>query len=301
VRDELDLREVRAFLAVVDTGSFLAAARRLSLSQPTVSLQVRRMEVQLAAELLHRDRGGCRPTPAGLRLLPHARRLLAAGERAREALDADRMVLGASTNIGVYHLPDLLAGLAPASPPPRIELRIAPHAALLDALADGLVDLALTEWWDGRPGFVAQPWHREPLVAIVPPGHPLARVKSVTLERLFAEPLIGGEPGTGTATLLRETFAHSAAMPPVRHAFGSTEGVKRAVAAGLGVSLVLHSSCREEVARGALHALRLRDGPLAKTFHVAHPEDDPPSGLAAALVAHLRQAGRAAPGPRERG
>ena len=49
--DELDLREVRAFLAVVDTGSFLAAARRLSLSQPTVSLQIRRMEVQLAAEL----------------------------------------------------------------------------------------------------------------------------------------------------------------------------------------------------------------------------------------------------------
>lgn len=292
--DELDLREVRAFLAVVDTGTFLAAARRLSLSQPTVSLQVRRMEVQLAAELLHRDRGGCRPTPAGLRLLPHARRLLAAGERAREALDADRVVLGASTNIGVYHLPDLLAGWAAASPAPRIELRIAPHAALLDALADGLVDLALTEWWDGRPGFVARPWHREPLVAIVPPGHPLARARSVTLGRLFAEPLIGGEPGTGTATLLREAFGHAVAMPAVHHAFGSTEGVKRAVAAGLGVSLVLESSCREEVARGTLRALRLRDGPLVKTFHAAHPEDDPPSELAAALLVHLEQPGRGA-------
>ena len=288
--DELDLREVRAFVAVVDAGSFHAAARRLSLSQPTVSLQVQRMETQLGAPLLVRERSGCRPTPAGATLLPHARRLLDAGERARHALERDRITVGASTNIGVYHLPDILAGWDDAAAVARIDLRVAPHAELLDALDAGGVDLALTEWWDDRGGYEALAWHREPLVAIVPPAHPPARAGSVTLERLFAEPLIGGERGTGTATLLRERFGARIAMPPVQHAFGSTEGVKRAVSAGLGVSLVLASSCRDEVARGALRALRLRDGPVAKTFHAVALAGAPRAGLAAEVLARLARA-----------
>ncbi len=285
--EALDLREVRAFVAVVDAGSFLAAARRLSVSQPTVSLQVQRMEAQLGAPLLVRERSGCRPTPAGATFLPHARRLLDAGERARRALEGERLTLGASSNIGVYHLPDVLAGWGDSAAVDRIDLQVAPHAELLEALAAGRVDLALTEWWDGRSGYDAQPWHREPLVAIVPPGHALARARSVTLERLFAEPLIGGEGGTGTATLLREAFGARIAMPAVRHAFGSTEGVKRAVSAGLGVSLVLARSCRDEVAAGALHTLRVRDGPLVKTFHAVGIAGATGAGLAGALLARL--------------
>jgi len=72
----------------------------------------------------------------------------------------------------------------------------------------------------------------------------------------------------------------------------ATSGTYRQVS--LGVSLVLESCCREEVARGSLRALRLRDGPLAKTLHAAHPEDDPPSGLAADLLEHLQREGRGA-------
>lgn len=296
--DELDLREVRAFLAVVDTGSFQAAARRLALAQPTVSQQVQRMEGQLGVALLRRERGGCTPTAAGARLLPHARRLIAAGERARHALDAQRLVLGASSNIGVYHLPDLLAGLPDASARAQIDLRIAPHRELLDELDAGAIDLALTEWWDRRSGFAAHGWHREPLVAIVPPTHPLARARSVSLERLFAEPLIGGEPGTGTATLLREAVGDSPAMPPVRHVFGSTEGVKRAVAAGLGVSLVLRSACIAEARAGVLAVLTVRDAALHKTFHAVSRDDAPVDGLAGTLLAHLLATGK--PGDRAR-
>ncbi len=289
--DELDLREVRAFVAVVDTGSFQAAAARLGLSQPTVSQQLQRMESQLGTALLVRDRGGSRPTPAGARLLPHARRLLEAGDRARHALDRERLVLGASTNIGVYHLPEVLAGWGDPGAVGRIDVRIAPHGPLLEALADGAIDVALTEWWDGRAGYDARPWHREPIVAIVPPAHPLARARSVSIDRLLAEPLVGGEPGTGTATLLRETFGDRVALPAPRHVFGSTEGVKRAVAAGLGVSLVLASSCRDETERGTLHALRLREATPAKTFHVVARSDAARDGLAATLRERLAGGG----------
>jgi DNA-binding transcriptional LysR family regulator len=297
--DELDLREVRAFVAVVDSGSFLAAAARLGLSQPAISLQVRRMEAQLGTALLVRDRGGCRPTAAGARLLPHARRLLEAGDRARHALDRERLSLGASTNIGVYHLPGVLAGWDEPEMVARIDLRIAPHAPLLEALSDGGIDVALTEWWDGRAGYDARPWHREPVVAIVPPAHPLAGASSVSIERLLAEPLVGGEPGTGTATLLRETFGERVALPPPRHVFGSTEGVKRAVAAGLGVSLVLASSCRDEAERGTLRVLRLREGTPAKTFHAVTRADAPRDGIAATLRDRLARGGaRLAVSPR---
>ena len=287
VADDLDLREVRAFVAVVDAGSFLEAAQRLALSQPAISQQVQRVEASLGVPLLVRDRGGCRPTPAGAACLPHARRLLQAGERARHALVQDRLSLGASTNIGVYHLPGLLAGWSESDVLEHLDLQVWPHAPLLDALTAGQIDLALTEWWDERPGFVARAWHREPIVAIVGPQHRLAAAKSVSLERLFSDPLVGGEPGTGTATLLRQAFDGRIVMPPVRHIFGSTEGVKRAVAAGLGVSLVLASSCRDEVASGALRAIRLRDGPLHKTFHLVAPADAPPDRRTDALWARL--------------
>jgi DNA-binding transcriptional LysR family regulator len=299
--DELDLREVRAFVAVVDSGSFLAAAARLGLSQPTVSLQVQRMEAQLGTALLVRDRGGCRPTPAGARLLPHARRLLEAGERARHALERERLSLGASTNIGVYPLPGVLAGWDEPEVVARIDLRIVAHAPLLEALADGAIDVALTEWWDGRAGYDARAWHREPVVAIVPPGHRLAAAKSVSIERLLAEALVGGEPGTGTATLLRETFGERVALPPPRHVFGSTEGVKRAVAAGLGVSLVLASSCRDEAERGTLHVLRLREGTPSKTFHAVSRADAPREGIAARLRDRLARSGARLAAPSREG
>ncbi len=104
----LDLVHVRSFVRVIETGSFHAAAKALSLSQPAVSQHVRKLEECLGAALVLRDYAGCRPTVRGQSFLPYARRLLDAAQAAVLSVDQRRLSIGASSNVGVYILPPLL-------------------------------------------------------------------------------------------------------------------------------------------------------------------------------------------------
>jgi LysR family transcriptional regulator, low CO2-responsive transcriptional regulator len=104
----LNLQYVETLLAVLATGSFHAAGRRLGLSQPTVSQHVRKLETALRVTLVERDPAGCRPTPQGRALLPHAEALIRAGRRAEEAVAGNRLAIGASGNIGTFLMPEIL-------------------------------------------------------------------------------------------------------------------------------------------------------------------------------------------------
>jgi len=256
----LDLHLVEAFLAVLDAGGFRAAAARLGRPQPTISQQVRRLEAALGQPLLERGRQACRATPEGARFAPLARRAVAAAQRAVAAARAETLVIGAAFNPGIYLLPPLLE--------PRMELRLASNAETLDRLEAGLVDLAVTEWQDGRPGLESHLWRWEEMLGIVPPGHCWAGRGRMALGEFLAEPLIGGEPGTGTGRLLAEALGSG--HPPLRLArhMASTDGVKRAVAAGLGISVVLACAVRDEIAAGSLVALPFEET-LLRPIHVS--------------------------------
>lgn len=279
----LDLALVQAFVAVVDARGFHAAARRLGVSQPLVSQQLRRLEQHFGAALVHRRRDGCTPTRAGAQFLPYARGVLEAARRAEAALAPRPLVVGAASNPGIYLLPRLLT--------PEIELRLGTNPEMLARLAIGEIDLAVTEWWDDRPGYEAQPWHEEPLLGIVPPGHRFAGRRAVPLARFLAEPLIGGEPGTGTGRLLAEALGERAAALRVVRQMGSTEGVKRAVAAGLGVSIVLACAVRDELAAGTLAAVSLSGGSLVRRFYAVLARDVPADAPARRFLTRLAAAG----------
>jgi len=113
-------------------------------------------------------------------------------------------------------------------------------------------------------------------VLIVPPEHRWAKRRGIALRELASEPMIGGEAGTGTATLLRQAFGEAAAKLPIRLTFGSTEGVKRAVLAGLGVSIVMESAVREELRAGRLAGLRIDARRIEKPLYVVRRADAPP-------------------------
>jgi DNA-binding transcriptional LysR family regulator len=275
----LDLALVEAFLAIVEARGFRAAARRLGVSQPQVSRQLRRLEERLGAVLIRRGRGSSAPTAEGGRFLPHARALMEAARRAETALLPRPLVVGAASNPGLYLLPALLTA--------DIELRLGSNPETLARLEIGEVDVAVTEWWDGRAGFEAIAWREEGLVGIVPPGHRFATARSVPLDLFLAEPLIGGEPGTGTGRLLAAALGEGRAPLRIARAMGSTEGVKRAVAAGLGVSIVLACAIRDEVATGTLVAVRLAGVQLARTIHAVIPRDAPPGSAPRRFVSRL--------------
>ena len=295
----IDLDCLASFVAVVDTGSFGAAAAHRGLSQSGVSQHVARIEAALGERLLVRGRRASLPSEAGSRLLPYARELLALEARARESVAPSRLALGASGNIATYLLPELVRrfGETPAGCAVAVDLSIGSNPDVLRRLGHRLLDLALTEWVPADPALRATAWHREPLGVIVPPGHRLACGGPLSIDQLAAEPMIGGEPGSGTATLLRERFGEAARRLPVRQAFGSTEGVKRAVMAGLGVSIVMRVAVQAELDRGALVWRELEGEPLVKTLQLVRRAGDGDGALAERFARFLQAAG--APRARE--
>jgi DNA-binding transcriptional LysR family regulator len=223
------------------------------------------LEQELGVPLIIRRRRGGAPTPQGQQLLPHARRLVEGARRAATLFAPRPLTIGAARNPGLYLLPPLLRA--------EEELRLASNPEALDQLAAGETDIAFTEWWDGRPGLEALPWREEPVIGIVPPGHPFAGAGTMPLARFLAEPLVGGEPGTGMGRVLAEALGEAAPRMHVARAMGSTEGVKRAVAAGLGVSVLLACAARDELAAGSLVAVALADPPLSRRIWAVLPAE----------------------------
>lgn len=277
----MNLDTVATFVAIVDCGGFRAAAQQRCISQPAVSQQLRRLETELGVALI--DRRSAAPTQAGRSFLSHARALLAMSRQAVHAVAPRALVVGASGNIGSYLLPHYLKAYADAAiaAPAPVEVHLSPNPELVTALEHGLVDLALMEWWSGRAGFTARAFRREPLVVIVPPAHPWARLGSLPVERLGEAALIGGEPGTGTGRILRELLDPARGALNLRCTVGSTEAVKQAVKAGLGVSLVFASAVRDECAAGTLVALPLAGCVLEKTLWAVTREHLPETAPAA--------------------
>lgn len=287
----IDLDQVRSFVAVIEAGSFRDAAQRLSLAQPTVSQHVQKLEATLGHLLIERNRARAATTAAGLRFLPFAKALLRLAERAHAALDRGSLAIGASSNIGVYLLQPLVRAFTSALPSVGpIDIRIGTNPETARRLEDAEVDIALMEWWDDRPGFEAAVWRREKLVVIVARDHPWATRKSVNKAMLMREPMIGGEPGTGTARLLQRTFGVDASFLKIGLQLGSTEAVKQAVRAGLGISITLEGAVRDEVRAGTLRALRVEKTPLAKPLFSIFPEGLSNTSPAAQFHTFLRDA-----------
>jgi DNA-binding transcriptional LysR family regulator len=286
----MNLNQVTAYVAVLDTGGFRAAAARLGVTQGAVSQHIRRLEVELGTSLIERASTGCVPAPASAAFERYARALLELADRAGRLFSDPELVVGAASNIGIYLLQPVIKSIGHAHAGRyRIRQRMGTNREVLDELCAGVVDVALTEWWDQRPGFEATPWRDEPLVVIVGPGHPWADRAGVTLDELAGETLLGGEPASGTGTLLHSTLGADAARLPAAVNLGSTAAVKAAVQAGLGVSLVLAAAADAEVATGRLHTVAL-DGPtLRKTLWVSHRRalvaPDPAAAFSQALLA----------------
>lgn len=282
----LDLNQVRAFVAIVEHGGFARAAETIGTTQPVVSQQLKRLESVLATRLITRSKAKSTATKAGLQFLPHARALLRAEANARNAIEGNGLTIAASSNIGTYFLPAILARQN-RRVLREINTLIGTNLEVADNVVSGAADVALMEWWDERSGFDAQVWHREPMVVIVGPNHKWARRRTIRREDLLSEHMIGGEPGTGTGRLLESLFGASHTSLSVGLTVGSTAAVKEAVKAGLGVSVVLERSIHEEVQLGSLTALRLTGRKLAKSFYAITMSDLPPTAIASVFTSQL--------------
>lgn len=289
---DLDLGQLETYLTLLRTGGFHETARQLGVSQSTVTQHIQKLEVTVGAALVVRSRSGCAPAPNTEPFARHAAALLRLASKTRRVLRRPVLTVGAASNIGIYILqPHLRRFRQLHGEGLDLEVVIDRNDVIADRLESGEIDLGAMEWWDDRRGLVARRWRKEPMVVIAPPDHPWARRKSITRRELVGQPMIGGEPHTGTGRILRRCLGAIADRLTIELTLNSTEAVKNAVRAGLGISIVLASAVAEEVEDRRLVVVPLEDASMAKELLLVHGATLPGRGHAARFVEMLLRGG----------
>jgi len=270
----MNLKQLAVFHAVAQTGSMTRGAERLDISQPAVSKQVQELERVLGVHLFDRIGRRVRLSQAGEVLANYARRLFALADEAETAM-ADvravgrgRLVVGASTTIGTYLLPGVLAEFLRRHPRVELLVEIANTEQVHRRLSGFELDVGLTEGFAEEGELEAEVFHRDELVVIAAPGHRLAGNPRVPLSALRGEPFILREPGSGTRAVEERALARLKLPVRVAMALGSTEAIKRVVAEGVGLAIVSRLSVCAECAAGALAVLPVVGLRIERPLHL---------------------------------
>jgi DNA-binding transcriptional LysR family regulator len=261
----MELRHLRYFVAVVEERQFVRAAAALHVAQSALSQQIRDLERELGAELLHRDRRGVTVTPAGELLLGHARAILERADLARAEVAkltgviSGALRVGSGSPSGPVPLPATLAAFQRRHPAVEIVLRDAPSEELVRSLQDGALDIAIVSF---LPEHLPEQVHgalitREPMVALIPAGHTLAEGATVSLAALSGEPLITFPRGSGIRGTIEDGFRAAGVPRPVVTAETIDPlATLELVGQGLGCSLMPQSVAGHAGADVAVVALR---------------------------------------------
>jgi DNA-binding transcriptional LysR family regulator len=290
----MNFSQLRAFLAVVERRSISKATDTLALTQSAVSRQILSLEQALGMKLFIRQGHSLILTDAGRILLEHGRRILRAVDEAQDALDGLKglrrgvLRVGAASTIGTYLLPEPLGAFKALFPGIEITLEIANKAETLRRLLAQEIDIGFAGPPIRAAGLVAAEYLTDELVLITAPGHRLAGSPSAAARDLANEVFIMRERGSGTREIMEEELVRSGVEIKKVMELGSTEAVKQAVAANLGVSLVSRYAITLEILTGRLCSASVSDLRLTRQLYVVHHEQGPLTWAASAFLDFLR-------------
>lgn len=186
---------LRYFLEVIKTGSITDASTRLNVAGSAISRQIAKLEEELGATLFERHPRGMIPSPAGELLAHHARRTLLDQEhvvteiKRLRGLTTGLVTVGGSEGFAAGLLPDAILAFRDRHPGIRFDVRVLASAQIITQVRDGDVDIGLTFVLTPQAGVRVETTRRAPLVALLPPDHPLTRRDTVTLTDMTAYPL----------------------------------------------------------------------------------------------------------------
>ena len=299
----ITLRQLAVFTAVADAGSTSAAAERVALSQSATSAALNELEAVLEARLF--DRVGTRLVlnDTGRGLLPQARAVLdgAAGIEREFGLGSapgeggapSLLRVGASTTIGNYLLPTLIARWQRARPDAHVDVEIANTGAIAAAVARMEVDIGLIEGPCREPEVVAQAWREEELVIVCAPSHPLLRGDPrarLNVAALRQADWLLREPGSGTREAVEQALQpHLHQLQEGMH-FGGTEAIKQAAVEGLGFTCLSLFAVQDLITLGRLVRVETTLPRLVRRLYLIHHRRKQFSKSLSRFIEHCRQA-----------
>lgn len=269
--------KLKVFCTVAETKSFSKTSEIIHLTQPAVSLQIQALEEKYETKLFDRSSSTVTLTPAGEILYKYAKEILSLYSSAEKSIQKQTgivkgsLTIGAGSNIGNYILPGVITDFRKMHPKIKIYLIVSNTKRVIEHLNSGNIDIGIAEGDVSRQKVVLKKLISDELLLIVPPDHPWAKRKEVSLTELIKEPFIFREAGSGTRQIIENFFAKHGFTPQdmkISAILGSTEAIKDAVENGLGVSIISRWAARKEIKYGTLRLLNLKEEKMVRDFYV---------------------------------
>jgi DNA-binding transcriptional LysR family regulator len=255
----MEIRQLKAFVAIAEEGTFTAGAVRVHITQAAISMQIRQLEIETGSRLFVRAPRRVIITEAGERLLERARAILREHDAAIDELAAlngaerGRVRIGsASAMVSADPLPQLLRALRKRYEGVEVSVASGTSEALVQQILAGELDAAFVSLPVEARGIQTEMLSEDSLVAVASPRHKLARQRVVSPYALANEKLILGERGGNTRRLIDQFFAQAGVTLKIAMELSRLSAIKRMVEEDMGVGIVPLQSVRDEVAKGTL-------------------------------------------------
>lgn len=264
---------MRIFVSVFQKNSITKAAQELHLAQPSVSLAVRELEDYYGIRLFDRIGRHIAPTECGKEFYRYAVHIVSLfNEMEKKMRNWDTfgtLRIGASITIGTHILPVLIHRYQDQFPDLMIEAKVSKSASVEDEIIHNGIDLGLIETQPSHPDLRAVPFMTDSMCAITAPDHPLASVKSISLAELSRFPFLMREKGSAGRKLLDAAFSLQQITVSPRWESTSTQALVKAVAEGLGVSVLPYLIVKKDIEEGTVQQIPLNQ-PIRRNLNVIY-------------------------------
>lgn len=291
------LRQLEVFEAIARLGSFTRAAEELYLTQPTVSMQIKKLADAVGLPLFEQVGKKMYLTDAGRELQQTCRGIfehLAHFEMVTadmKGLKTGKLRLAVVTT-AKYFAPRLLGMFCQQYPGVEVSLKVSNRERVLERLAGNQDDLYILGQPPEEADAVAEAFLENPLVVLAPAQHALAHKKNISLKRIAEEPFLLREPGSGTRMATERVFAEQGLKLKMRMELGSNEAIKQAVIGGLGISVLSSHTLALKALSGQFVILDVQGFPIQRHWHFAYPAGKQLSIVANTFADYLRQASK---------
>ena len=285
----MDFDQLETFIEVTRLSSFSRAAEKRFRTQPAISSQIRALEDEVGAKLLDRSGGKVSLTAAGKAFQKYAeqaiedRKGVIAAMAEMERVPRGELVVGANEGTCLHILPEVFADFKKQYPSVAVNIKRADYGRILESVIDNSVDFGVVSLPVNDNRLTVVLIHRDELVVIAPPKHPLAKMKQVAIADVAKFPLLVPKGGH-TRDALEILFDEHRLKPNYSMELDSSELLKRFVAADVGVGFIARSNVVEDVRAGSLVAVPISDAQIRRDLALVFRKDKALSRAALAFI-----------------